>query len=59
MNKLAQVVVEEAESEKLQGAEFESDNLLLRQKKKEDDIRLKLEEFAKELSLVQKQREGH
>ena len=59
MNKLAQVVVEEAESEKLQGAEFESDNLLLRKKKKEDDIRLKLEEFAKELSLVQKQREGH
>ncbi|NKB35074.1 MAG: hypothetical protein GKR91_18410 [Pseudomonadales bacterium] len=58
MSKLAQVVVEETESEKMQEAEFDGDNLYLK-KKKEDEIRMKLDQFAKELSQVKKQRDEH
>ena len=58
MSKLAQVVVDETASEKLQDAEFDGDKLYLK-KKKEDEIRMKLDEFAKELSQVKKQRDEH
>lgn len=58
MSKLAQVVVEETGSEELQEAEFDGDKLFLK-KKKEDEIRMKLDEFAKELSQVKKQRDEH
>ena len=55
MSKLASIVVEGTESERLQEAEFDSDSLYLK-KQKEDEIRMKLDQFAKELSQVQKQR---
>ncbi len=55
MSKLARVVVEGTKSERLQEAEFDSDSLYLK-KQKEDEIRMKLDQFAKELSQVQKQR---
>lgn len=55
MSKLARIVVEGTESERLQEAEFDSDSLYLK-KQKEDEIRMKLDQFAKELSQVQKQR---
>ena len=58
MSKLAQVVVGETASEKLKEAQFGSDEPYLK-KKKEDEIRIKLDEFAKELSQVKKQRDGH
>jgi hypothetical protein len=58
MSKLAHVVVEETDSENLQDAEFDSDNLYLK-KRKEDEIRMKLDQFAKELSQVKKQRDEH
>ena len=55
MSKLARIVVEGHESERLQEAEFDSDSLYLK-KQKEDEIRMKLDQFAKELSQVKKQR---
>lgn len=55
MSKLARVVVEGTKSERLQEAEFDSDSLYLK-KQKEDEIRMKLDQFAKELSQVKKQR---
>lgn len=55
MSKLARIVVEGTESERLQEAEFDSDSLYLK-KQKEDEIRIKLDQFAKELSQVKKQR---
>ncbi|MFL2849962.1 MAG: hypothetical protein ACJZ8R_07350 [Pseudohongiellaceae bacterium] len=55
MSKLARIVVEGTESERLQEAEFDSDSLYLK-KQKEDEIRMKLDQFAKELSQVKKQR---
>ena len=55
MSKLARVVVEGTKSERLQEAEIDSDSLYLK-KQKEDEIRMKLDQFAKELSQVQKQR---
>ena len=58
MSKLAQLLVGEAASEKLKEAQFGSDEPYLK-KKKEDEIRIKLDEFAKELSQVKKQRDGH
>ena len=50
MTKLAQVSVEETSGEKNCIAEFDSDPALLR-KAKEDEIRMRLDEFARELSL--------
>ena len=58
MSKLAQVVVEETDSENLQDAEFDGNNIYLK-KQKEDEIRMKLDQFAKELSQVKKQRDEH
>ncbi|MFL2854900.1 MAG: hypothetical protein ACJZ8E_00730 [Pseudohongiellaceae bacterium] len=58
MSKLAQVVVGETASDKLNEAQFDSDESYLK-KKKEDEIRIKLDEFAKELSQVKRQRDGH
>ncbi len=55
MSKLAQVVVEDAGNEKMQDAEFDGDKLYLKEKK-EDEIRTRLEEFAKELSELKKLR---
>ena len=55
MSKLARIVVEGTESERLQEAEFDSDSLYLK-KQKEDEIRMKLDQLAKELSQVKKQR---
>ena len=57
MNKLAQVVVEELNTDSLQEREIK--NVQQYQKKKmEAGIRMKLDQFAKELSEVKKQREG-
>jgi|TARA_B100000315_G_C14052684_1_gene352591 hypothetical protein len=58
MIKLAQAVVEDPASDKLQEGELDSDQLDLK-KKMEDEIRMKLDQFAKELSQVRKQREEH
>mgnify|MGYP001809053188 FL=1 len=58
MSKLAQVVVGETASDKLNEAQFDSDESYLK-KKKEYEIRIKLDEFAKELSQVKRQRDGH
>lgn len=60
MNKLAQVqvVAEEIEGENPQGSKFDSDPLFLKEKK-EDEIRMKLDEFAHELSKVRRQRKKH
>ncbi len=58
MSKLAQVVVEEPTSDLLQEAKLDSDQLYLK-KKMEDEIRMKLDQFAKELSQVKKQRDTH
>ena len=55
MSKLARIVVEGTESERLQEAELDSDSLYLK-KQKEYEIRMKLDQFAKELSQVKKQR---
>ncbi len=58
MIKLAQVVVEDPASDTLQEAELDSDQLYLK-KKMEDEIRIKLDQFARELSQGRKQREEH
>jgi len=58
MSKLAPVVVEASDSESLQDTEFDSEKLYLK-KQKEDEIRMKLDQFAKELSQVKKQRDEH
>jgi hypothetical protein len=55
MTKLAQALVEETLSEKNRLTEFDTDQILLR-KAKEDEIRIRLDEFARELSKVSKQR---
>ncbi|MDG2140769.1 MAG: hypothetical protein P8K27_04670 [Gammaproteobacteria bacterium] len=55
MTKLAQALVEETLSEKNRLTEFDTDQTLLR-KAKEDEIRMRLDEFARELSKVSKQR---
>lgn len=51
MNKLAQAVVEEISDENL----TDSDRLYLK-KKKEEEIRMKLDAFAKELSAARNER---
>ena len=58
MNKLAHVVVEEPMNDSVQEPGIDSDQLYL-QKQKEDEIRMKLDQFAKELSQLQKNREEH
>ncbi len=58
MNKLAQAVVDEPMNESIQQAKPDSDQLYLK-KQKEDEIRMKLDKFAKELSRVKKRRHQH
>ena len=58
MSKLAQAVVEENASETLKDSNLDTDTLYLK-KKMEDEIRMKLDEFAKELSRARAQRENH
>jgi len=62
MIKIAQASVEEtldeAIQEAIQGAKSDSDQLFLK-KQKEDEIRMKLDQFAKELSQVRQQRDKH
>ena len=55
MTKLAQSIVEETVSENNPTVEFNGDKALLK-KEKEDEIRMRLDEFAKELSQVSKLR---
>ena len=56
MSKLAQIVVGETASEKLKEAQCGGAEPYLK-KKQEDEIRMKLDEFAKELSQAKKQRD--
>ncbi len=58
MNKFAQVVVEDSTSESVQEANIDSEKLYL-QKKKEDEIRMQLDEFAKELAQARNLRKNH
>ena len=58
MNKLAQAVVEESLNETIPEAKLDSDQLYLK-KEKEDQIRMKLDQFAKELSRIEQQRDKH
>jgi len=58
MNKLSHVVVEESMNDSVQEPGIDSDQLCL-QKQKEDEIRMKLDQFARELSQLQKYREEH
>ena len=58
MSKPGQVVIGETANEKLKEPQFDGDQLYLK-KKKEDEIRIKLDEFAKELSQVKKQRDEY
>ena len=58
MSKPAKVVIGETANEKLKEPQFDGDQLYLK-KKKEDEIRIKLDEFAKELSQVKKQRDEY
>ncbi len=58
MNKLAQVAIQEPVDEAIQDASADSDRLYLK-KQKEDEIRMKLDQFARELSQVKKQRDEH
>ncbi|MDG2421715.1 MAG: hypothetical protein P8N40_08440 [Gammaproteobacteria bacterium] len=55
MTKLAQAIVEETVSENNSTVEFDVGKALLK-KEKEDEIRMRLDEFAKELSQVSKLR---
>ena len=55
MTKLAQAIVEGTVSENHPTVEFDVDKALLK-KQKEDEIRMRLDEFAKELSQVSKLR---
>ncbi len=54
MNKLAHAVVEEPTSDNLQ-----EDERLYLKKKKEQEIRMKLDAFAKELSDMREKRKKH
>ena len=58
MNKLAQAVVEEPVNESVQESMVDGDQLYV-QKQKEDEIRVKLDQFARELSQLQKKRDEH
>ena len=62
MNKSAEVVIEkpisDAIAEAIEEAKADSDLNFLK-KQKEDEIRMRLDQFAKELSQVKKQRDQH
>ena len=57
MSKLGQAV-QETNSDPLQDVSGDNDLLFLK-KQKEDEIRMKLDQFARELSQVKKQRDQH
>ena len=56
MHKFAQVALEEPLNETIQEAETDGNHLYLKQQK-EDEIRMRLDQFARELSQVKKQRD--
>lgn len=58
MNKLAQVAIQKPMNEPVQEASADSDQLYLK-KQKEDEIRMKLDQFARELSQVKQERDEH
>lgn len=58
MNKLAQMAIQKPMNESLQEASADSDQLYLK-KQKEDEIRMKLDQFARELSQIKQQRDEH
>ena len=62
MNKSAKAAIEkpimDAIAEAIEGAKADSDLNFLK-KQKEDEIRMRLDQFAKELSQVKKQRDQH
>ncbi|MEX2469687.1 MAG: hypothetical protein WD396_08030 [Pseudohongiellaceae bacterium] len=58
MSKLAQAVVEKTASEPLQEKSLDVDTLYLK-KKKEAEIRMKLDAFSRELSQARAEREKH
>ncbi|NQV69553.1 MAG: hypothetical protein HQ498_05955 [Pseudohongiella sp.] len=58
MNKLAQAARQEPMNESIQEASSDSDHLYLK-KQKEDEIRMKLDQFARELSQLKQQRDEH
>ena len=58
MSKLAQAVVEETAGESLSEKSLDTDRLILK-KKKEAEIRMKLDAFARELSQARAEREKH
>ena len=58
MNKLANVAVEEPLNETAQESLVDGDELY-GERQKENEIRMKLAQFAKELSQIEKQRNDH
>lgn len=58
MNKLAQVAIRKPMNDSVQEASTDSDQLYLK-KQKEDEIRMKLDQFARELSQIKQQRDEH
>ena len=58
MNKLARVVMQKPMNESVQEASADGDQLYLK-KQKEDEIRMKLDQFARELSQIKQQRDEH
>ena len=58
MNKIAQAVTNNSAAEPQQEASAKGESLQLK-KLTEDDIRMKLDQFAKELSRVRRQRGEH
>ena len=58
MNKQVQILVQEPASEATQEASADNDMVFLK-KQKEDEIRMQLDKFARELSQVEKKRNQH
>ena len=58
MNKLANVAVEELFNETAQESLVDGDELYVK-RQKENEIRMKLAQFAKELSQIEKKRSDH
>ena len=58
MNKLANVAVEEPLNETAQESLVDGDELYVK-RQKENEIRMKLAQFAKELSQIEKKRSDH
>ncbi|MDE0733226.1 MAG: hypothetical protein ABGX41_04505 [Pseudohongiella sp.] len=58
MNKLANVAVEEPFNETAQESLVDGDELYVK-RQKENEIRMKLAQFAKELSQIEKKRSDH